>query len=270
MSSFQTYNKNKHLLTVLIKQISCQKTRNISFIFKKNPHIHKTRSTNFRFKSTNDLKQSSSLLTTSLKYVLTITLGASAGLLTGYLLILNSSKQNKDENDEINPVELTTEFQPTKYVKLPVIYKLLKTNPHTNFLKSQIENKDSAYSEFPLSIHLYQYECCPYCSQIRAYLDYFGFNYHLTEVDSYSKEELEKFTKARALPILVLEDKLNKKKWHLANATAILSALESVRNDKHINFSTLLNQYLPILKGNSVHNTINPFKYHVSNSDLKY
>jgi hypothetical protein len=105
-------------------------------------------------------------------------------------------------------------------------------------------------------------------------LDYFGFSYKVTEVDSYSKEELTRFTKARLLPIVVLEDRTNKKRWHLANATAIYSALESVRNEKlHINFADILNQYLPVLKmgtSSSLNSTINPYKYHVTNSDLKY
>lgn len=97
-------------------------------------------------------------------------------------------------------------------------------------------------------------------------MDNFGFTYSVTEVDSYSKEELTKFTKARKLPILVLEDRISKKKWHLANATAILSALESLRNEKHVNFSQILEKYLPILRENG---TFNPNKYNVINSDLK-
>lgn len=133
-------------------------------------------------------------------------------------------------------------------------------------LKKKIEHHESPYHNFPLSLHLYQFENCPYCSQIRAYLDYFGFSYTITEVDSYTKEELTKFTKARKLPILVLEDVISRKKWHLANATAILSALESLRNEKHINFSKILDFYLPILRENG---TFSPNKYSTSNTDLK-
>ncbi len=121
---------------------------------------------------------------------------------------------------------------------------------------------------------MYQYGGCPFCAQIRAYLDYFGFSYHLTEVDSYSKVELTKFTRARQLPILIVTDSTIKNgskthRFHLTNATAILSALESVRNDKHINYNAILTQYLPILKDNFLNSTSNPFKYHVSNSELK-
>ncbi len=133
----------------------------------------------------------------------------------------------------------------------------------------KIEHTNSKYSNFPLTLHVYQYESCPYCSQIRAYLDYFGFNYYLTEVDSYSKHEIIKFTKARTLPIVVIQDKKNKKRWHLANSTAVISALESLRNDKRDNYVNILNLYLPVLKGNSINNAHNPYKYHVNNSNLK-
>jgi hypothetical protein len=99
----------------------------------------------------------------------------------------------------------------------------------------------------------------------------------VTEVDTYSKAELTSFTRARQLPILVIEDKAavaaggtdrHKQRFNLTNATAILSALESVRNDKHINFNNILTQYLPVLQSKAKFSTSNPFKYHVSNSEL--
>jgi hypothetical protein len=105
---------------------------------------------------------------------------------------------------------------------------------------------------------------------VRAYLDHFGFSYYVTEVDSYDKAQLTKFTKARALPILVLEDKLSKNVWHLANATTILSALESLKAEKLVNFANVLNLHLPTLKGSAAQLAKNPHKYHVTNSNLKY
>jgi len=134
-----------------------------------------------------------------------------------------------------------------------------------------------------LRLHLYQYEACPSCTQIKAYLKYFGIEYKLTEVDSNAKSESLSFTLNRSLPVLVFQHKQNKQqRWHLANATAILSALESLRNEintakrsglldeqSELNYSEILRKYLPILKGNELQATINPFKYHVSNSDLK-
>ena len=112
---------------------------------------------------------------------------------------------------------------------------------------------------------------CPYCSQIRAYLDYYGFTYRLTEVDSYDKAELAKFTKARTLPIVVLEDRVTRKRWHLVNATSVLSALESLRNEPlHINYETVLNRHLPVFRSasgtatSSHHQAAGVNKYHVA------
>ena len=107
---------------------------------------------------------------------------------------------------------------------------------------------------------------------MRTYLDYFGLSYRVTEVDAYDKIELTAFTKARMLPILVVEDRVSKKRWHLVNATAIISALESLRNEpKHINYESILDQYLPVVKQS--HLAAGPkqlHKYTILNSDLEY
>jgi len=111
-------------------------------------------------------------------------------------------------------------------------------------------------SDFPLKITLYQYQTCLYSTQVRTYLDYFGLGYDLVEVDSASKRSLKEFTNARQLPIV--------------DATAILSALESVRcgNGKE-KWGEMLTQYLPVLDGKVSNCQKNPFKYYVHNSDLK-
>ena len=96
-----------------------------------------------------------------------------------------------------------------------------------------------------------------------------GLPYSITEVNPYNKEEITSFTRARQLPILAIEDKETKARWHLANATAILSALESIRNERYEYFDDVLTLYLPILKGKKVHTTINPNKYSVTKSNLK-
>ncbi|CAF0802438.1 unnamed protein product [Brachionus calyciflorus] len=199
------------------------------------------------FRSQQRFKTSSSqfknTISNGLSYLVTVSIGLSGGLFTGYFLVRDTSTNLNDPNEDIRPVKLISNFKSTKH----------------------IEHKDSAYNKFPLKIHLYQYENCPYCFQVRAYLDYFGFSYTLTEVDSLTKQELTKFTRAKILPIIVIEDKINKNKWHLANATNILSALESIRNEKHYNFKKVLDDYLPVLKESGA---INPNKYNVHNSDL--
>lgn len=265
MSASKILSKNKQLIFVntrlalnLTKYASTNKRNNSNIIFsnnsKKNQYNKSILLSNSniskRFQSTENSGKSgestkNEFFSNFLKYLISIGFGGTVGLVTGYFLMRDQFK-NENQNEETRYVD----YQATKY----------------------IEHKDSPYTSFPLTFHLYQYASCPYCAQIRAYLDYFGFNYHLTEVDSYSKEELLKFTRARQLPILVIEEnkfgKNGRSRFHLTNATAILSCLESLRNEKHVNFDRVISQYLPVLKGHTLHSTSNPFKYHVGYSDL--
>lgn len=178
-------------------------------------------------------------------YVLSIAVGAGVGISVGRYFFT-------DLGNEKDPKKVVDERQ--KYKK---------------FLKKKlIEHQNSLFTNFPYKLVLYQYYSCPYCTQIRTYLDYFGFNYKLVEVDSYSKQTLSKFTLAKQLPILVLKDKETGAQLHLTNATAILSAMESLRNSEYDEYEDILNKYLPTLFGNKLHYAVNPFKYHVSNSDI--
>jgi hypothetical protein len=119
-------------------------------------------------------------------------------------------------------------------------------------------------------IHLYHYGSCPYCSQIKTYLDYFRFNYKLTEVDSFAKSIDANFRPLHAsLPIIVFENKLNKNRWILTDLTAILTVLEIIRNDKSVNFSQILNQFQTILKDSGLDNSLNTFKHQTSKSELR-
>lgn len=174
----------------------------------------------------------------ALVYTVSITVGAGLGIASGNYLFRDDAKTKDD------PVK--SQFLKRKFVE------------HTN----------SKYAEFPFTIILYQYYSCPYCVQIRKYLEYFGFNFHLVEVDSYSKKTLSKFTLARELPILVLKDKESNSEWHLTNATATLSAMESLRCDTYENFDTILTKYLPTLVGDRLLYSVNPHKYYVGNSDI--
>lgn len=240
LKSFHSINRNGNLKQILTTPI---KTPNFKEFLQQARLINTTKPI---ANNKNQLKVFYIIYNT-LQYAFIFTVTAGVGLFTGYYFLTPN-----DDKLQLNG----TEYQPTKV----------------------IENKKNDY---PLRLHLYQYESCPSCTQIRAYLDYFGISYKLTEVDSFSKNDSLSFTMNRVLPVLVFQHKDNKQqRWHLANATAILSALESLRNEviltsdlldenTELNYSDILNKYLPVLKGNEVQAIINPFKYHVSNSDLK-
>ena len=57
-----------------------------------------------------------------------------------------------------------------------------------------------------LKITLYQYQTCPFCCKVRAYLDYYGFSYDIVEVNSITRKET-KWSNYRKVPFLVVEQK---------------------------------------------------------------
>jgi len=86
-----------------------------------------------------------------------------------------------------------------------------------------------------------------------------------------SKNDILSFTLYRSIPLITFQSRDNKQdRWNLTNTTAIISALESLRNSNN-NDEIILNKYLPILKSDEMQhlNLLNPFRYHVSQSDLK-
>ncbi len=63
-----------------------------------------------------------------------------------------------------------------------------------------------AASKSTPEIVLYQYTVCPFCSKVRAYLDFHGIPYSVVEVDPLRKTELKKFSDDyRKVPIAVID-----------------------------------------------------------------
>ncbi len=54
-----------------------------------------------------------------------------------------------------------------------------------------------------LKLTLYQYKTCPFCSKVRAFLDYHGLPYEIVEVNPVMRQEL-KWSTYRKVPILMV------------------------------------------------------------------
>ncbi|KAL7069999.1 hypothetical protein ACQ4LE_011175 [Meloidogyne hapla] len=52
-----------------------------------------------------------------------------------------------------------------------------------------------------LGLRLYQYQTCPYCCKVRAFLDYFGFSYEVVEVNPVTRSQI-KFSDYKKVPIV--------------------------------------------------------------------
>uniref|UniRef100_A0ACD5WN07 Uncharacterized protein n=1 Tax=Avena sativa TaxID=4498 RepID=A0ACD5WN07_AVESA len=56
----------------------------------------------------------------------------------------------------------------------------------------------------PQNVVLYQYQACPFCNKVRAYLDYHDIPYKVVEVNPLSKKEI-KWSEYKKVPILTVD-----------------------------------------------------------------
>ncbi|GLC33355.1 hypothetical protein PLESTB_000342200 [Pleodorina starrii] len=70
----------------------------------------------------------------------------------------------------------------------------------------------------PSNITLYQYEVCPYCCKVRAFLDYYKLPYTVIEVNPLTKGEL-KWSTYKKVPVVQLDEEI------VADSSAIMSRL---------------------------------------------
>lgn len=58
----------------------------------------------------------------------------------------------------------------------------------------------------PKDVVLYQYDACPFCNKVKAFLDYHDIPYRVVEVHPFSKKEI-KWSDYKKVPILVVDGK---------------------------------------------------------------
>ncbi|XP_024990332.1 prostaglandin E synthase 2-like isoform X3 [Cynara cardunculus var. scolymus] len=71
--------------------------------------------------------------------------------------------------------------------------------------------EEEAYAKEPVSsdlvpkeVVLYQYESCPFCNKVKAFLDYYDVPYKVVEVNPLSKKEI-KWSDYKKVPILIVD-----------------------------------------------------------------
>lgn len=78
---------------------------------------------------------------------------------------------------------------------------LLQHKPPEFKVARQIRNSADTTG---LKLTLFQYQTCPFCCKARAFLDYFGLNYDVIEVNSVLRKQV-KWSSYKKVPILVAE-----------------------------------------------------------------
>ena len=76
-----------------------------------------------------------------------------------------------------------------------------------------------------MKLTLFQYQTCPFCCKVRAFLDYYGFNYDVIEVNSVLRTQV-KWSKYKKVPILVAET-ADGKVFQLVESSMIVSSMFS-------------------------------------------
>ncbi|KAK4303366.1 hypothetical protein Pmani_009849 [Petrolisthes manimaculis] len=82
-----------------------------------------------------------------------------------------------------------------------------------------------------LKITLFQYQTCPFCCKVRAFLDFYGFSYDIIEVNSVTRKQT-RWTDYRKVPFAVIKLPNSDKVLQLKDSTMIISVLQSFLDNK--------------------------------------
>ncbi|XP_055023634.1 prostaglandin E synthase 2 isoform X1 [Misgurnus anguillicaudatus] len=88
-----------------------------------------------------------------------------------------------------------------------------------------------------LKLTLYQYKTCPFCSKVRAFLDYHGLPYEIVEVNPVMRQEI-KWSTYRKVPILMVDRTVQ-----INDSSVIISALKTYLITKQRTVSEVLDCY---------------------------
>ncbi|XP_013870069.1 prostaglandin E synthase 2 [Austrofundulus limnaeus] len=92
-----------------------------------------------------------------------------------------------------------------------------------------------------LKLTMYQYKTCPFCSKVRAFLDYYGLPYEIVEVNPVMRQEI-KWSSYRKVPILMVGGELQ-----LNDSSVIISAIRTFMINKEKSMTDIIRCY-PELK----------------------
>ncbi|XP_054719899.1 prostaglandin E synthase 2-like [Uloborus diversus] len=116
-------------------------------------------------------------------------------------------------------------------------------NPNAPDIKPSREVPGPAV-DLGLELTLYQYQTCPFCCKVRAFLDFYGIPYKVVEVNPVMRQQL-KFSKYKKVPILIAQEKGSSVKHQLNDSTVIISILGTFLFDINSGLEKVLQYYAP-------------------------
>ncbi|KAI3372929.1 hypothetical protein L3Q82_023373 [Scortum barcoo] len=104
-------------------------------------------------------------------------------------------------------------------------------------VQQHLAAEEAKVSAGGLKLTLYQYKTCPFCSKVRAFLDYHGLPYEIVEVNPVMRQEI-KWSTYRKVPILMVDDDVQ-----LNDSSVIISSLKTFLISKNRSVSEILRCY---------------------------
>lgn len=103
-----------------------------------------------------------------------------------------------------------------------------RVQQHRHLAEEEVKRTEVAGSG--LKLVLYQYKTCPFCSKVRAFLDYYGLPYDIVEVNPVMRQEI-KWSTYRKVPILMVDGTLQ-----LNDSSVIISSIRTqlISRDKSL------------------------------------
>ncbi|TRZ02208.1 hypothetical protein DNTS_030438 [Danionella cerebrum] len=141
------------------------------------------------------------------------------------------------------------------------LYQTIKHSIQRHYAK---ENVNATDSETDLKLTLYQYKTCPFCSKVRAFLDYHHLPYEIVEVNPVMRKEI-KWSTYRKVPILMVNESVQ-----LNDSSVIISSLKTYLVNKEKTISEILACYPEMKAKNDSGKDVTEFgnKYWVMVRDL--
>uniref|UniRef100_U5EGP9 Putative glutathione s-transferase-related protein n=1 Tax=Corethrella appendiculata TaxID=1370023 RepID=U5EGP9_9DIPT len=113
----------------------------------------------------------------------------------------------------------------------------LDTLPNVRITKRIVNENDKS----GLELILFQFQTCPFCCKVRAFLDFNGISYSIVEVDAVLRQDI-KWSKSKKVPTLLAKTK-DGRYVQLSDSSTIISVISSYLIDKRQDIGELVKLY---------------------------
>lgn len=153
--------------------------------------------------------------------ILGSTLGATGG--TVYSLYSNWKDGNSHKEHERSAPAVVAEFP-----------------ENVKITKRFVNPKDTS----GLDVTLFQFQTCPFCCKVRAFLDFMGISYKVVEVDAVLRQDI-KWSAQKKVPMVLIRQR-DGRYVQMTDSSAIISLIATYLNDKSTDIGELA-QYYPTI-----------------------